>query len=200
MDTINVNDIKNEPLELIEGFTAGYPEETEQLIGLYYKRIYLNCVKLLRNADDSEDAVQETFIRAIKYRGGYDKKRTFLFWLLKISTNLCFDILKKNNRELIKTVKIEALNVEVEGLKDFRDFIVDYKAQRDIEDWPVRELIKNAIDLLPVAYRATVSLRYYNEMTCEDIASILEKPVGTIKFRLSRARKYLDGLLKALKN
>ncbi len=199
MAIVNVNDINNEPRELIEGFIAGYPEETERLIALYYTRVYLNCIKLLRNADDSEDAVQETFIRAIKYKGSYDKKRTFLFWLLKISTNLCLDILKKNKRELIQTVRIEVLNAEVDGLKDFRDSIVDYKAQRDIEDWPVRELIKNAIDLLPVAYRATVSLRYYNEMTCEDIASILETPVGTIKFRLSRARAYLDGLLKTIK-
>jgi len=187
-----------EPSELISGFLNGVPSLTEELITLYYKRIYFNCLKMLRDETAAEDATQETFIRAIKYKSSYDKKFRFIFWLLKISTNFCLDSLKKSGRENKMSVRIESLDTDAKNISGLRGLLVDKKAQMQIDDLAGSEMIKGAIDLLPVAYRVTVSLRYYNELSYEEIAQILNKPVGTIKFRMSRAKRLLEWLLAFL--
>lgn len=186
--------------DLIDGFLNGDDSKTNALIVFFYKHVYSNCYKLVFDVDAASDLTQDSFVRAYKYKDTYNKKYKFSNWLLKISTNACMDFLKQRKKERCRLVYIETIEAEVGGINKLKKYLIDEKFECIINEKFERELLESIIKLLPDIYRVTLILRYYNGFKYEEISQILNIAVGTVKFRVNRARRILTKLLALAEN
>ena len=142
---------------------------------------------IVRNDEDAEDVVQEAYLRAFKFFGGYrgGESRT---WLLTIVRNTCYSWLQRNrSREL--TDSIDESNEEV--LVDFAN--PELRLVRDADAQMVRE----ALAELPLEFREVMVMREMEELSYKEISGIADLPMGTVMSRLARGRKRLYSLLAA---
>ena len=138
---------------------------------------------LLRNESDAEDVVQEAYLRAFKFFGGFhgDNGRA---WLLKIIRNTCYTWLQHNRAHELAIEFDEQLH---SGESDNPESIV-------LENINT-QLLKHALEELPPEFREAVILRELEGLSYKEIAAIADVPVGTVMSRLGRARKRLQHCL-----
>lgn len=136
---------------------------------------------LTRNDHDAEDVVQEAFLRALRYMGGFhgDNARA---WLLQIVRHTCFSWLKEN-----RPAEIVALDDVGDGWQDIAAPSADEPSAIAIRNAD-RQQINQAIAALPFVYREVLVLRELNDLSYKDIARIVDIPIGTVMSRLARAR------------
>ena len=140
---------------------------------------------LVRNDHDAEDVVQEAYLRAFKYFGGYrgGESRT---WLLTIVRNSCYTWLQRNRaREL--TDSIDETHEEVP-----LDFSNPESRLLQAAD---TQMVREAVAELPLEFREVVVMRELEELSYKEIATIADLPIGTVMSRLARGRKRLHSLL-----
>jgi RNA polymerase sigma-70 factor, ECF subfamily len=170
---------------------AGQAEATgiEHLDGLYSYAMVLS-----RNHAEAEDLVQETYVRAIQAMGRLRAGSNMKSWLFTILRNIWFNQLRKrrNGPQMVEIEVEDGLaNNIVEPSKDSHDLYVS-----KIET----EQVRAAIQELPVQSREIILLREYEDLSYQEIASVLDCPLGTVMSRLGRARAKLRALLsKTLK-
>lgn len=159
------------------------------LMKRYKKAVYFMILKMVRDADDAEDLTMEAFAKAFKNLHKFKKDYTFSTWLFRIATNNAIDFIRK------KKLKTMSLNTT---LSDDGGNLVNIDVEDD-ESNPQDEFIKSQrvemvrlfVDKLPAKYRKLVQLRYFDELSYEEIAQELEKPLGTVKAQLHRSRELL---------
>lgn len=164
-----------------------------KLMSRYKDSIFFMVLKMVHNRDDAEDITMESFSKAFNNIERYDQKYAFSTWLFKIATNNCIDFIRKKRLEttsIDKTtendkgdeigidVKSDAPNPE-EGMM---------KAQRAFS-------VRAHLNKLDTKYRQLIELRYYEELSYEEIAVQLELPLGTVKAQLFRAKDMLYKLI-----
>src|SRR5258707_6209056 len=156
----------------------------EHLDGLYsYARV------LTRNHAEAEDLVQETYVRAIQAMGRLRAGSNMKSWLFTILRNIWFNQLRKR-RHAPQMIEIEVedgvANTIAEPSKDSHEL---YVSKMEAEQ------VRAAIQELPVEFREIILLREYEDLSYQEIASVLDCPVGTVMSRLGRARAKLRALL-----
>lgn len=144
------------------------------------RSVYFLCLKLLGNEQDAKDAAQETYLAAFNGLSSLDDGANFPKWINGIAVNQC--------KRFFRTPQNESLDEKLEHGVDFSDdenFIPDdYVANAE-----KRKVIMNMIDKeLSEVQRQTIILYYYNGLKTNEIASIMNCPEGTVKYRLSAAR------------
>ncbi len=182
---------------LVASAQKGDPKAFQTLEGKYRKSVYYMLLKMVKNPDDAEDLTQEAFAKAFVSIAKFDSKYAFSTWLFRIATNNCIDYIRKKR---VLTVSIDQPVEGDDGSNmrfDVRDDKLDpnqamLKKQRKI-------YLGKAIDRLPEKYRVLVELRYFQELSYEEVAKTLEIPLGTVKAQLFRARELLSQELKAMK-
>jgi RNA polymerase sigma-70 factor (ECF subfamily) len=151
--------------------------------------LYGYAMVLTRNRSDAEDLVQETYVRAIRAMRHLRAGSNIKGWLLVILRNIWLNQLRKQ-RTTPKTVEIDvhdiAANVVVETSKGPHAL---YMSKLECEQ------VREAIQHLPVDFREVILLREYEELSYQEIASVLGCPIGTVMSRLARARSKLRPLL-----
>ena len=171
------------------GNTAAY----NGLVLRYQRQVYNLAYRMLGNAEDSGDLVQETFIRAYSALASFRQDASFLTWLYKIASNLCIDHLRSRKAK-------SALSLDVE-LEEGREPAADARTSGP-EDAAVRgavqEVVQRAILNLPERYRVVVVMRHLQDMSVEEIANALNMPTGTVKTHLFRAREMLRERLRSV--
>lgn len=132
---------------------------------------------LLRNRDDAEDAVQQAALRAWERIGRYDRARPFKGWWFAVLRNCCFDMLRRRR---------QAPASSIDG--------VDLPASEtpDAFEW---ERMDASLRLLSEAHQEILRLKYFGELSYDELAETLGIPKGTVMSRLHLARKALAGLL-----
>lgn len=178
----------NQDAAAIEQVRAGNQAAFSALVGCYERPVYHLCLRMLGDAGDAEDAAQETFLRAYLQIGSYDPTRSFKTWLMSIASHYCIDRLRRK-RSVLLSLDDEPL-VQVLGLRCPARLpdelaLAGEQAQR----------VQTALARLPVETRRVVTLRYWGEYTCEEIAETTGASVNAVKSRLHRARAALAGLL-----
>jgi RNA polymerase sigma-70 factor (ECF subfamily) len=162
---------------------AGQTDATgiEHLDGLYSYAMVLS-----RNHADAEDLVQETYVRAIQALGRLRAGSNMKGWLFTILRNIWFNQLRKRrNGPQMVDVEDDAVNI-AEPSSDSHDL---YVSKMEAEQ------VRAAIHELPVESREIILLREYEDLSYQEIASVLDCPVGTVMSRLGRARAKLRALL-----
>lgn len=179
-------------IRLVERAKNGDQSAYAELMNRYREAIYHMLLKMVNNANDSEDLTIEAFSKAFKNLDQYTPNFAFSTWLFKIATNNCIDFIRKK--------RIDHISLDREnGEKDN----ISYTIQAGIPD-PEEDLIKkqkarilrSVVNTLKPRYRKLVELRYFNEFSYDEIAKELDLPLGTVKAQLFRARELLYNILK----
>jgi RNA polymerase sigma-70 factor (ECF subfamily) len=152
--------------------------------------LYSYARALTRNHAEAEDLVQETYVRAMPAMGKLRVDSNMKSWLFTILRNVWLNQIRKQ-RNGPKMVEIEdsVANSIVEPSKDSYDL---YVSKLETEQ------VRAAIQELPVQFREIILLREYEDLSYQEIAGVLDCPVGTVMSRLGRARAKLRTLLAAL--
>jgi RNA polymerase sigma factor (sigma-70 family) len=169
-----------------------------ELMQRYKKPVYHMILKMVRNVDDAEDLTIEAFAKAFRNLKKFNPEFTFSTWLFRIATNNCIDFIRKK--------KLDTLSIsnsfKEEGTEsadmDIKDFNLDPQEEA-IKSQKV-EIIQNIVTKLPPKYQTLVKLRYFEELSYEEIAEEIEAPLGTVKAQLHRARELLYDLIKNRKD
>jgi len=176
----------------------GYPEEQlwlkdarrgdkaafGRLIEAYQTPVFNLAYRMLGNADEAEQAAQEAFIRAWTRLDSYNPKHKFSTWLLSITSNYCIDQIRKRRAQLLS---IDGPLPPHPALRS--DGTSGPEAQVVVGER--QELVQTLLETLPGDYRQAVILRYWYDMSYDEIAEIMNTTVSAIKSRLFRARRQL---------
>ncbi len=154
------------------------PEAFEQSLRPLLRRSAGYALSLLGDRGDAEDAVQQAALRAWERRDQFDGRRPFKVWWFAILRNHCFDELRRKRRSPI------AVSPEDAGLSSPAD-----------ESALDRHALGVAMAKLPDIQRDVLQLRYFGDLTYDELARVLDIPKGTVMSRLHLARKALAGLM-----
>lgn len=164
------------------------------LMDRYRRSVYHMILKMVRNVDDAEDLTMEAFTKAFKNLHRFKKDYTFSTWLFRIATNNAIDFLRK------KRLHTHSLNTSFtdDNGKYVTIDVLDGNLMPDEQTIKQQkiELVQMFVTKLPAKYQRLVRLRYFEELSYDEIAKILETPLGTIKAQLHRARKLMYELIK----
>jgi len=150
-----------------------------QLVEAYQKPVYNLCYRMLHNAEDAEDAAQETFLRAYRSMNRYDANRSFSTWLLSIAAHYCIDQIRKRRMTI---VSIEDLPIPV--LPD--DAIGPESTVSRSEE---NRRIKALLEVLDPIDRVAVIMYYWYDFSYKEICQTLSLTQSALKSRLHRARR-----------
>jgi RNA polymerase sigma-70 factor (ECF subfamily) len=157
----------------------GDPEAFTRLVETYQRPVYNLCYRMLYDAQDAEDAAQETFLRAFKALRRYDSSRSLMTWLLSIAAHYCIDQIRRR--------KMAVVSIEELPVPDLPDDVLNVEAKYDRreEQGQVHELIK----VLDPTDRALVVMYYWYEFSYDEISHALSLSQSAVKSRLHRARR-----------
>ena len=149
------------------------------LVEAYQRPVYNLCYRMLGNAEDAEDAAQETFLRAYKSIKKYDNSRSFSTWLLSIAAHYCIDQVRRRRYPL---VSLEDLPVP-----DLPDNSPDIESKLSGKE--ERTVVRALLDTLDPTDRALVIMYYWYDFSYDEIGQALKLTESAVKSRLHRARR-----------
>jgi RNA polymerase sigma factor (sigma-70 family) len=181
---------------LVNRAKEGDQKAYADLMQRYKDSIYFMALKMVNNKDDAMDLTVETFGKAFENLEKYKPDFAFSTWLFRIATNNCIDFIRKKRVSLVSIdtlsddsaderpiqIKSDSLNPEEESIKK----------QQSKE-------LKDIVEKLPLRYRTLIVLRYFDELSYEEIAKQLDLPLGTVKAQLFRARDLLSNVINRRK-
>jgi RNA polymerase sigma factor (sigma-70 family) len=155
-------------------------KELEKIYNDTYRSVYWTAMSLLKNEEDAQDIVQETYVTLIDSYDTLKDKEKAAAWLKKTAANKCLDHLRRTR----------TVNVEDEFFEEVEAQPEDFLPDSILESAEKRKVIMDIIDnALSEDVRRTLILYYYDEMTTKEIASLLGIPQGTVLWRLNFAKK-----------
>lgn len=164
---------------IINEVRDGNQEHYRQIVERYHRGLIQHLYNLLQDEQTAEDVAQEAFIRAYEKLSQYDETYAFSTWLYKIADNIAF-------RHLKQTKKTQDIN-------DVEDFIPDDSpTPAEVFDKALdAAVVRKAVGELSAEYRQVVTMFYWEDRSYEEIAEILERPIGTVRTWLHRAKEQL---------
>lgn len=184
---------EHEIKELVEQMEQGIQSAYESMYKETSKGVFFICMSFLHNEEDAKDMMQETYLTAYKKISQLKEKEKFVPWLNQIAVNKCKESLRKN-----APVLVDAQDLENAVQEDNENFLPEEYITNREKRKIVMDIMRKSLS--DIQYR-TVILYYFNRLTVEEIADIMECPPGTVKYRLSVARaKIRDSVLAYEKN
>ncbi|WP_018589372.1 sigma-70 family RNA polymerase sigma factor [Terrisporobacter glycolicus] len=168
-----------EDILLVKKAIKGDREAFEDLINMYFDRLYKEAYLRCKHEEDAKEIVQETIYKAYRNIKSLKEPKYFKTWLSKILINVSNDYMRKNGM------------IELEH--DENDYVKKVHNDDQIE---IKMDLYNAMDELEDKYKDVIILRYIEDLKIEDISKILERPVNTIKTHIRKAIKDMKNLLK----
>ncbi|MGG5505238.1 MULTISPECIES: RNA polymerase sigma factor [unclassified Myroides] len=172
----------------IEAAKRGDQSAFTSLLNQYWSEVYHFILKQAGNESDAEDITIETFSKAFSSIESYDSKYAFNTWLITIAKNVHIDLIRK--RKNVHFVDI------TDEEQQYNNIIDDSET---IEDELIREqnleIFKNYIRLLKPHYQEVIELRFFQELSYNEIASILNEPLNNVKIKIMRAKKLLAEII-----
>jgi RNA polymerase sigma factor (sigma-70 family) len=165
-----------------------------ELLDRYKESVFYLLMKMVNNRDDAEDLTIEAFGKAFKNIEQYTPNFAFSTWLFRIATNNCIDFIRK------KRMVTVSLDKTFEG-DDGGEMTMDVRSNTlDPEENLIRKqknvLMQSLVTKLKPRYRTLVEMRYFQELSYEEIAEKLDLPIGTVKAQLFRSREFLYNILR----
>ena len=155
-----------------------------RLVEAYKGPVFNLAYRMLNNASEAEEAAQEAFIRAYTRLETYSPAHKFSTWMLSITSNYCIDIIRKR-RALLLSID--------EPLPPHPALMSDRESGPEAQSVTSeqQELVQQMLAILPEEYREAVVLRYWYDLSYEEIAEMMDTTISAIKSRLFRARRLL---------
>ncbi len=192
----NFSDNAKNDISLVIRAKEGDQKAYAELMQRYKDSIYFMALKMVNNKDTAMDLTVETFGKAFENIEKYKPDFAFSTWLYRIATNNCIDFIRK------KKLNVVSINSMVDDDGDDRPLQIKSDTLNP-EETSIKkqqnEQLKLIVDKLPSRYRTLIILRYYDELSYEEIAQQLDLPLGTVKAQLFRARDLLSNVMSKKK-
>ncbi|MBL6871229.1 MAG: sigma-70 family RNA polymerase sigma factor [Flavobacteriales bacterium] len=165
-----------------------------ELMDKYKDPIYFMLLKMVNNNDDAEDLTLEAFGKAFNRLNQYTPNFAFSTWLFKIATNNCIDFLRKKKKNVM------SIDNRVSN-KDGEEYMFEIKSegmtpeQIAMNDQKI-QLMRQYVKKLKPRYQTLVEMRYFKELSYDEISEEMKLPLGTVKAQLFRAREFLYNIMK----
>jgi len=194
----HLSDKAKHDLRLVEAARNGSQPAYGELMDRYRESIYFTMFKMVKNSDDADDLTIEAFGKAFSRLDQYSPSFAFSTWLFKIASNNCIDFIRK------KRIKVTSMDT---GFTREDGEVIYFDARSATQD-PEEAIIHNQkvkmmrllVTKLKPRYRELVELRYFDELSYEEIAETLNLPLGTVKAQLFRARDFLANMIENTKD
>ena len=177
-----------------QAISLGDQKAYAELLNNYRDSLYFMMLKMTNDPVDADDLTIEAFGKAFRNLHQYSTEFAFSTWLFKIAANNCIDYLRRNKRINFAGVFTDEnnnsdnypLNIPSSNLSP---------EEKVIEKQKIR-LMREVVEKLKPHYRQLIDMRYFKELSYEEIATQLDLPLGTVKGQLFRAREFLYEILK----
>lgn len=177
---------------LVEKAKNGDKAALSQLVNTYSGRIYNLALRILRNREDAEDILQETFLTVVEKLHTFDGRSGFFTWIYRIATNASLMKLRKKKLVFKDLGDDDEFNDSIES-RVFVDWSQDPSI--NIYDEEVKKKIDEAVNKLSEIYRSVFVLRDIEGLSIKETSSILNITEENVKIRLRRARQFLRDIL-----
>ena len=168
----------------------GEADAFEALVRLYEKRVFALTLRMCGNPEDASEAAQEAFLAAWQGLAFFRGESSFSTWLYRLASNACVNLLRREARH--RTAAGPSLDDEELSL-DVPDTALS--PQDEVERQELRSSIERGLDALSPDHRQVLILREMHQLSYEEISDVLSLDVGTVKSRISRARRQLRNYL-----
>jgi RNA polymerase sigma-70 factor (ECF subfamily) len=175
---------------LLDRAAHGQPEAFDTLIRPRLDKLYRMALTITRSDADARDAVQEACVLAWRELPRLRQRDRFDSWLAQILVNACRGHLRKQRRLRVREVGVEDVVTEASAA-------VAYHTGGGQEEVAEIDLIRRAFERLDGDTRALIAMHYVEQRPIAEISRVMGQPAGTIKWRLSNARRALDKALEA---
>lgn len=165
--------------DLVGKYLAGDERAFSVLVERHQTRVFNVALRVLGNPEDARDATQDAFVSMLRKLSQFRGESEFTTWLHRVTVNSCYDILRKRRRQpMLRLVADEDDPIPETGppVADHADATVD-----SID-------VSRALQLIPEEYRVTLVLAEIQDLPYEEIARVLDVPIGTVKSRVHRGR------------
>jgi RNA polymerase sigma-70 factor, ECF subfamily len=187
--------IDSDKNRLVKDYLLGDKDALEELIRDALPHVYRYLFRFVYNDDNAQELTQETFIKVWRKIKRFDTRKNFNTWVLSIARNTAIDFLRKQKRKEVESINTQ----ECEG-----DFLEETVA----DELPAIEVVldnnilatqlEDAIKALPLKYRETLMLCFYEDLSLEEISVIQNTPLNTVKTRKLRGIKLLKSELERM--
>lgn len=181
---------------LVERVQQGDKQAFGLLVAKYQRKLMRLVLRLVRDTAEAEDVVQEAFIKAYRALPGFRGESAFYTWLYRIGINAAKNHLATRSRRVVLASDIERDDDE---WHDPGELLSDPDTpERLLLSKQIGETVSAAMDALPEDLRHAISLREIDGLSYEEIAQVMDCPVGTVRSRIFRAREAIAEKLKPL--
>lgn len=172
---------------LINAINNGNTRAYAQLVNRYKDLVYTLALRMLKHREEAEEVAQDTFVKVFKSLNNFKGDSKFSTWIYRVTYNTCLDRIKKNKKH-INDVAIDAYTF---NKLDTIDNALDHLIKEE-----KHALIKKCVNMLPEDSSALLTLFYFEELSLDEISSIINIEANTVKVKLFRARKKLAIILE----
>ncbi|HEY8385507.1 MAG TPA: RNA polymerase sigma factor RpoE [Porticoccaceae bacterium] len=181
--------------QLVERVQKGDKRAFDLLVLKYQYKVHAIVSRFIRDFDEVGDVVQEAFIKAYRAIGNFRGDSQFYTWLYRIAVNTAKNYLVARNR------RPPSSDVDVEDAEFYSgsEMLKDVDSPENLlyRD-ELQKVVTDAIEGLPEDLRTALSLREFDGLSYEEIATVMDCPVGTVRSRIFRAREAIDNRIKSL--
>lgn len=180
---------------LVERTQKGDLRAFDLLVLKYQSRVMHVVMRFIRDADEAEDVAQEAFIKAFSAINNFRGDSAFYTWLFRIATNAAKNhLVARGRRTPVLDVDIDDAMLQTENER----LVEDESPQTALETQELEAVIKQAVQELPEDLQTALCLREFDGLSYEDIAVIMNCPIGTVRSRIFRGRETVDQKVAAL--
>lgn len=178
----------SEDRALVDRHLKGDPDAFPQIVAIHEKRVYSVAYRMVGNSEDARDVSQEVFINAFRALPRFRVDAPLSVWFYRSTVNSSINLLRKRR-------PVSSLDETAAGVPD------EHRPPDELAmAASLGEAVREAIEMLPDEYRAAVTLRDLEDLDYQQIAEILEVPIGTVRSRLHRGRAMLAQMLEPYRN
>jgi RNA polymerase sigma factor (sigma-70 family) len=180
---------KRDLLLINRALASGDPKAYNELMRLYRDPIYFMLYEKVGDQELAKDLTIEALGKAFKKLHMYTPDYTFSTWLYTVARNNCIDYLRKHK---LPTISIDKMMMDEDGKRNTFDLKSNDPNPENVMIKKQRiAILRQIVDQLKPKYRDLVKLRYFKELSYDEIATLLEIPLGTVKAQLHRSREQL---------
>ncbi len=186
--------------EVVEWARQGHERAYRELVRRYQRPVFSLIYRMVHDRERAEDLAQETFVKVLNALDSYRPQYKFSSWIFKIANNAAIDRLRR--RELDTLSLDGAPDAVTAERQEGTSLQIAHSGESPLQELEARELgsqIERAISQLRPEYRSCIMLRHVEGRAYEEIAEILDLPLGTVKTYIHRARSELRDLLEQVR-
>lgn len=174
---------------LTRAAVRGDPDAFSQLVERHQRGVYGLCYRLLRDSEESNDAAQEAFVRAYAALSSYDAAQPFGPWVMRIARNHCLDLLRRR----VPADRLIELDAQPQEGRRSPELADERAARSDdaLASAQRNRVLEAAVAQLPERYREVITLFHVQQLSYQQIATVMNVPIGTVMTWLHRARGQL---------